>query len=185
MELVPDFRIGFYNAWMGIVPILISMAIIFIPNKNAVKRGSDMSSYNRKEKVIALASSGLFLLTLLYSVVVPLKLGTAWFFVGSTIYLFGMVPYIIGMCNFANTPLNAPVVKGVYKISRNPMYFFSTVTIGGIGIAGASWLIIFFVCVYAMLNHFTVLAEEKFCEQKYGESYRQYTQSVSRYFLFF
>ena len=185
MELIPDFKIGFFNAWIGIVPILISMAIIFIPKKKAVKRGSEMSSYNKKEKITALVSTGIFFLTLFYSAVVPLKFGTAWFFVGSIIYLFGIVPYIIGMSNFANTPLNALVVTGVYKISRNPMYFFSTVTLCGIGIAGASWLIIFFICIYVILNHFTILAEEKVCAQKYGKSYLKYTQNVPRYFLFF
>jgi len=161
------------------------MVIIFVPKKKALKRGSDMSSYTKKEKYTALVSTGIFYLMLLYSVVVPLKTGTVWLYLGSVIYLFGITPYIIGMSNFANTPLNEPVVKGVYKISRNPMYFFSSVTICGMGIAGASWLIIFFISIYVILNHFTILSEEKVCLEKYGESYSKYTQSVPRYFLFF
>lgn len=185
MHLIPDFKIGFFNAWLGIVPIILSTIIIFVPNKEAFKRGADMSSYTKKEKSTALVSTGIFYAILLYSVVVPLKTGTAWFYLGSIIYLFGIVPYIIGMSNFANAPLDEPVVKGVYKISRNPMYFFSAVTICGLAIAGASWLILFFICLYVILNHFIILSEEKFCSGKYGESYLQYAQSVPRYFLFF
>jgi protein-S-isoprenylcysteine O-methyltransferase Ste14 len=184
MHLIPDFKIEFFNTWLGIIPIILSMAIIFIPKKKALKRGSDMSSYSNKEKYTALISTSIFYLTLLYSIVVPLKIGTVWFYLGSIIYLFGIVPYIIGMSNFANTPLNEPVVIGVYKIYRNPMYFFSSVTVCGMGIAGASWAIIFFISLYALLNHYTILSEEKYCSEKYGESYLKYTQSVPRYFLF-
>ena len=185
MSLIPDFKIGLFNAWLGIVPIILSMIIIFVPKKKALKRGSDMSSYTKKEKFIALVSTGIFYLTLLYSVFVPLKVGTVWFYFGSIIYLFGIIPYIIGMSNYAATPLNEPVVKGVYKISRNPMYFFSSITILGMGIAGASWLIILLIIFYVILNHFTILSEEKFCFERYGESYSKYTQSVPRYFIFF
>jgi len=184
MHLIPDFKIGFVNAWLGTVPIIISMIIIFLPTKTALKRASDMSSYTQKEKHTALVSTGIFYAMLLYSVGVPLKIGTVWFYSGSIIYLLGIVPFIIGMSNFANTPLDEPVVIGVYKISRNPIYFFSSVTICGMGIAGASWLILLFICPYVILNHFIILSEEKFCSEKYGNSYAQYTQSVPRYFLF-
>ena len=39
--------------------------------------------------------------------------------------------------------------------------------------------------LYALLNHYTILSEEKYCSEKYGESYLKYTQNVPRYFLFF
>ena len=170
MSLIPDFKIGLFNAWLGIVPIILSMIIIFVPKQKVLKRGSDMSSYTKKEKFRALLSTGIFYLTLLYSIAVPLKTGTVWFYFESIIYLFGIIPYIIGMSNFATTPLNKPVFKGVYKISRNPMYFFSSITIFGMGIAGASWLMILFIIFYVILNHFIILSEEKFCFEKYGES---------------
>jgi len=185
MHLIPDFKIGFVNTWLGIVPIIISMIIIFLPKKTALKRASDMSPYTKKDKYTVFASTGIFYATLLYSVVVPLKIGTVWFYSGLIIYLLGIVPYIIGMSNFANAPLDEPVVKGIYKVSRNPMYFFSSVTICGMGIAAVSWLILFFMGLYVILLHFIILSEEKFCSEKYGESYLRYTQSVPRYFLFF
>ncbi len=185
MPLIPDFKIGFFNAWLGTVPIALSMIIIFVPNKKAIKRGSDMSSYTMNEKLIATASTSLFYLILLYSIFIPLKAGSVWFYFGSIIYLFGIIPYIIGLSNYAATPLNEPVVKGVYRISRNPMYFFSSVIILGMGLAGTSWLMILFAIFYIIFNHFTILSEEKFCSEKYGESFLKYTQNVPRYFLFF
>lgn len=185
MSLITDFKIGWLNAWLGCIPIILSMIIIFVPNKKSLKRAGDMSSYTIKEKIRALVSSFIFFGALLYAVTLPLKLGTIWFYIGLVIYMLGLIPYIISMSNFVSTPLNEPVIKGVYKVSRNPIYFFSTLTLLGIGIAGGSGLMIIFVVLYTTLNHLTILAEEKFCSSKYGESYHKYTKTVARYFMFF
>ena len=185
MCLITDFKIGWLNAWLGCIPIILSMIIIFVPNKESLKRAGDMSSYTIKEKMRALVSSFIFFGAMLYAVTLPLKLGTIWFYIGLVIYMLGLIPYIISMSNFVSTPLNSPVVKGVYKVSRKPIYFFSALTLLGMGIAGGSGLMIIFVILYAILNHLTILAEEKFCSARYGESYHKYTKTVARYFLFF
>lgn len=185
MHIIPDLNIGIFNAWLGVIPILLSMVIIFVPNRNALKRGADMSSYTGKEKFIALTSTAIFYSILIYTVFVPLKLGTAWFYTGVIIYLAGIVPYIAGMVEFSRTPGNEPAVKGVYKISRNPMYFFSFIILLGMGVAGASWPILSLASAYLMLNHRIILSEERFCAEKYGAPYDAYTRQVPRYFLFF
>ena len=185
MSFIPDFEFGLFNAWLFIVPIVIATIIIFGPRKSAIKRGSDMSSYSKSEKFRAFLSTGIFHLALLYTVVVPLKFASVWIYVGIVVYLFGIIPYIISLYNFATTPLGVPVLKGVYKLSRNPMYFFSSITVLGIGISGASWILIFLILLYTVLNHFIILSEEQYCSGKYGESYLQYKTNVPRYFLFF
>jgi steroid 5-alpha reductase family enzyme len=185
MCLITDFKISWLNAWLGCIPIVISMIIIFVPNKESLKRASDMSSYTMKEKTRAFVSSFIFFGAMLYAVTVPLKLGTMWFYIGLVIYVLGLIPYVVSMSNFVSTPLNTPVTRGVYKLSRNPIYFFSALTLLGIGIAGGSGLMVFLAILYAILNHLTILAEEKVCSDKYGESYHKYTKTVPRYFLFF
>jgi protein-S-isoprenylcysteine O-methyltransferase Ste14 len=37
----------------------------------------------------------------------------------------------------------------------------------------------------AVLTHFIILEEERWCSTTYGESYVQYKRKVPRYFLFF
>ena len=92
----------------------------------------------------------------------------------------------MALASFASTPLNQPVVKGLYRISRNPIYMTSSF-LGwiGVGLATASWVIILMAIAGCLLMHNSILAEERFCLEKYGESYREYTQKVPRYFLFF
>lgn len=185
MSLIPAFKPGWCNAWLGNIPLMLTMIILFISNKKATKRAMDMSAYTVREKIRTVVTTLIFFGAVLYSIGLPLKWGTMWFYIGLIIYVCGCIPYIMGTVNFASTPLNEPIVNGVYKISRNPMYFFSALILLGIGIAGASWLMIVLVILYAVVNHFTVLAEERFCSDKYGESYRTYMKNVPRYFLFF
>ena len=185
MSLIPDFNIGWCNGWLGTIPIILSMIILFISNKEAAKRAVDMAAYTVREKWQTIISTFVFFGAVLYSVVLPFRLGSMWFFIGLIIYAFGCIPYIISIVNFASTTSNEPIVKGIYKISRNPMYFFSALTLLGIGIGCASWFMIMLVILHTAINHLTILAEEKYCSEKYGESYRVYIKNVPRYFLFF
>jgi protein-S-isoprenylcysteine O-methyltransferase Ste14 len=185
MSLNPSFKLGWCNGWLGAIPLMLTMLILFISQKKATKRAMDMSAYTVREKIRTVASTYIFFGAVLYSIGLPLQWGTVWFYIGLIVYVCGCIPYIISTINFASTPLNEPIVKGVYTISRNPMYFFSALILLGTGIAGASWLMIVLVILFFVVNHSTVLAEERFCSDKYGESYRTYMKKVPRYFLFF
>ena len=185
MSVIPAFKLGWGNGWLGTVPLMLTMLILFLTNKRASQRAMDMSAYTVRERIRAVASTCIFFGAVMYSIVLPLQCGTPWFYIGSIVYVCGCIPYLISTVNFASAPLNEPIVSGVYKISRNPLYLFSALMLLGIGIAGASWLMIVLVILYAVVNHFTVLAEERFCSEKYGEPYRIYMKNVPRYLLFF
>jgi len=185
MSVIPAFKLGWCNGWVGTIPLMLTMLILFISQKKATKRAMDMSAYTIREKIRTVASTYIFFGAVLYSIALPLQWGTMWFYIGLIVYVSGCIPYMISTVNFASTPLDEPIVSGVYKISRNPMYFFSALMLLGIGIAGASWLMIVFVILYAVVNHHIVLAEERFCSAKYGEPYRAYMRTVPRYVLFF
>jgi protein-S-isoprenylcysteine O-methyltransferase Ste14 len=185
MSLIPGFTLGWCNGWLGAIPLMLTMLILFISQKKATKRAMDMSAYKVREKIRTVVSTLIFFGAVCYAIFLPLKLGTMWFYIGLLIYVSGCILYIISTINFAATPLNEPIMSGVYRISRNPMYFFSALMLLGIGIAGASWLMIVLVILFAVVNHFTVLAEERFCSEKYGEPYRSYMKRVPRYLLFF
>lgn len=164
---------------------MLTMLILFLTNKGASQRAMDMSAYPARERIRTMASTYIFFGAVLYSIVLPLRWGTVWFYIGLSVYVGGFIFYIISTVNFAVTPLNEPIVSGVYRISRNPLYLFSALMLLGIGIAGASWLMIVLVVLFFVINHFTVLAEERFCSEKYGAPYRTYMKRVPRYLLFF
>jgi protein-S-isoprenylcysteine O-methyltransferase Ste14 len=72
--------------------------------------------------------------------------------------------------------------KGIYSMSRNPMYVsFGILTLAAIIYFLNIWIIIpgmFTIIVY----HLIILGEEKFLRERFGEEYLEYCQRVRRYF---
>ena len=64
--------------------------------------------------------------------------------------------------------------KGIYKFSRHPVYFGGFLIFLGIGIAGASWVVILFALAWILIFNFTVRAEERSLLKKYDDTYREY-----------
>jgi len=118
---------------------------------------------------------------IIYSVFVPLKLEMIWFTVGLIIFIFGFIAQINSYVIYRTAPLNEPVMNDVYKISRNPQYFFNIIAFLGVAIAGMSWLMALFVIMYAIPQHLVILREEQFCLEKYGNTYRKYMNRTPRY----
>ena len=163
------------------IPIILPGFIFMILNKKVAKRVLDISWYTTKEKILAWLCMPGYYGVMLYSIVVPLKLGTMWFYTGLVIYVAGFGPLIIAYFNNAATPSSEPVVKGVYKISRNPIYFFTALALLGVSIASASLLMMTLIILYSIFQHFIILGEERLCLDMYGEAYRGYMERMPRY----
>jgi len=83
--------------------------------------------------------------------------------------------------NFATTPLNEPVTKGLYRYSRNPQYLTEFLMFIGVSIASASWIFLLFSSVYEISLLSFASSEERFCLEKYGDAYREYMNRTPRY----
>ena len=180
MALIPAFELGLWNAWILIIPIII---ISFFGSRILSKRESEEdSSVTKKGKT---ASSLYFLIVLLsyaYSIFLPLEIGTVWFIVGLLIYLPFLFFLITGLLNFATTPTNQPVTKGVYSISRNPMYVGNFMVSISIGIACLSWLFLFWgILGFLLLGYYVMAVEEPFLTEKYGDTYKEFLERTPRW----
>jgi len=122
------------------------------------------------------------LLSYVYSIFLPLKLNTIWFVIGSLIYLPVMFFLIIGLLNFATTPVDELVTRGVYGISRNPLYFGEVLVSISIGIACLSWVFLLVaIAEFLSIHYYVVGAEEPFLIEKYGNTYREYMNRTPRW----
>ena len=89
---------------------------------------------------------------------------------------------IIMYTNIANTPPDELVTKGVYRISRNPIYFFGGFLMYiGIGLACASWVFLLFAVLWIVLWHIVLPTEERFLVEQYGDAYREYMNKTPRW----
>jgi protein-S-isoprenylcysteine O-methyltransferase Ste14 len=98
-----------------------------------------------------------------YSIVLPFQFGTVWFYIGLFVFMFGLILGFVAMINFALAPWDKPVTKGVYAVSRNPMYFGMVVIFVSTSIACASWLFLLLTMVWLVLVDRVVVVEERLC----------------------
>lgn len=186
MSLIPEFELGLWNAW--IITVLFYVATLtplLIGKEKANKRGEGEPSWSEVSKThriaILITHAVILPFTIGYSIFLPLKLGTEWFYVGILISILGTVVSFMAGVSFATAPLDEPMTKGVYSISRNPMYFGVFLMYIGIGIACASWVFLLCAVVWIISWHFGVPEEERILLEKYGSAYREYMNRTPRW----
>ncbi len=183
MQLIPEFKIGTFNAWIFTACYLLLSYSLMLINKEASKKlgnPPDMK-LTRKEKVIGNIGNIIIYIIFLYSIFLPLKLGTAWFYVGLALCLLGVVTWTIAIVNIADIPLGEPWNKGLYRYSKHPMALSGYLILIGAGVASASWVFLLFSIVYIILSAIPTVAEERFCLGKFGTAYREYMNRTPRW----
>jgi len=185
MSLVPAFEIGVWNAWIlmlyfPIHPLILILIDMLVGVGNIMKKMGSVP-YNKTEKRIMNSSTTLLCLAFIYSIFLPLKLGTVWLYIGLPVYLFGLIMFVIAIVSITVTPHGEPFTKGLYRYSRHPMTFFSFFMHLGVGIATASWVFILFSVVCAILWFILVIPEERGCLKQYGDAYREYMNRTPRW----
>lgn len=183
MSIIPAFELGLWNAWIFILPMLFLMIIgnRLIRKRKMASLSEYLSDFSKKEKILVTVSMIPILVSYFYSIFLPLKLGTIWFYIGFAIYLVGISIQIITWQHLATGSVDKPVTKGVYHFSRNPMYLGDYLIFISIAIACLSWvfLIVFVLSIDA--NYLTVISEEHECLVKYGEEYQKYMDRTPRW----
>ncbi len=186
MELTPEFNLGLLNGWLLLVFFYVVFGILLLSfPKSVVARLYDRSAWSKRQKTLS-AIGKLFILSWFALVILtPLNTGHVVFVLGGAIYLLGLFGFVLSLLNFKDTPLDQPVTKGLYRISRNPQQVSILLSCLGISIAIGSWVAVILIAIGAFMSHIRVIAEERSCLQQYGDKYRQYLEQVPRYFLFF
>lgn len=186
MQLFPKLTLGLLNGWIFLViyGVVFGGVVKSFP-KEAVARLYDTSHWTSKQRttnrIIKVFALGVFVLVAL----TPLATGTAAFWLGSALFILGMIGLIVALFNFRDAPAGQPATRGLYKISRNPQWVMLELVFLGTCIAVGSWTACLLLCISVGIAHFRILAEEKSCLAQYGESYRAYMQQIPRYFVFF
>ena len=83
--------------------------------------------------------------------------------------------------NFVTTSIKDPVIKGIYRYSRHPMYLGMLLIYLSVGIASASWVFLLITVVWLVLVLFGADDEERYCLVKYGNAYREYMKRTPRW----
>ena len=79
------------------------------------------------------------------------------------------------------TPIDRPATKGIYRVSRNPIYLGCLLIYIGVAIACTSWLFLLLTMIWIILYDILITPEEHWCLEKYGDSYREYMKRTPKW----
>ena len=180
MSLIPAFELGLWNSWIFIIPLLIywfsGIKFLFskrMPENTPPEKKSDKIL----SKILVLVMFGSFF----YSIFLPLKLSTIWFSIGILIYIIGLILITLSMINFATTPLDEPVTKGIYRFSRNPMFIGFFLVYAGIAFACISWVYLVITILFILIMHYISPFEEAITLGHYGKAYKEYMKRTPKW----
>jgi len=181
LSLIPAFELGLWNAWILVIPLLI---ISFSDMRATAARESGKAGdfqLTRKENIIMNAVFLPMVVSWVYTVFLPLQLGTTWLISGLIIYLFGIVSTIVAILNFATSPKDKVITTGLYRFTRNPTYIGIILMHIGLGIACSSWLFLLLTVIMMIMFNAVLPSEERYCLYRFGDEYRKYKNRTPRW----
>jgi protein-S-isoprenylcysteine O-methyltransferase Ste14 len=182
MSPVPAFELGLWNAWIFVlcgyfVPFLLMSGST---GKAALKR-LNVSVPIQHEKVFNVVSTAIMVAGVIYSIFLPLQLGTLWFFMGFVIFLVALVISLSATFFVRTTPADQPFTKGPYRYSRHPYYVAETLLSMSIAIASVSWVFLMLTVIMSIFHLIAAPAEEQYCLKRYGQDYQEYMNRTPRW----
>ncbi|PNX52638.1 MAG: hypothetical protein BV458_08585 [Thermoplasmata archaeon M9B2D] len=183
MTWIPEFEIGIWNAWIFIIPVIVFWisGVKFLFSKRMPQSAPPSKM---KDKILSNLLVIVMFGSFFYSVFLPLKFGTIWFNVGLIVYFVGLVAIAIALLNFASTPMDKPVTKGMYRYSRNPMFIGWFLLYFGIAIVSISWVYLLITVVFIIITVYLSAFEEAITLECYGKTYKEYMEKTPRWIGF-
>ena len=185
MSLIPEFELGLWNAWIFMVPFLLVtlLSILLMTRKDAPGGPARVACRSKTTLLVASLSKLIYFPAVIYSVFLPLKVWTIWFYIGLPITLIGLVGTVIVFVDWANTPTGEPVTKGIYRYSRHPMYVTGAFIFLGVSILSASWVFLLSTIIFGVgvTRPYFIKIEEAQCLGHYGAAYREYMNRTPRW----
>ena len=184
MSIFADPSLGIFNLW--IITVLYSLPILFtITFRQRIFEPTSSkfnSSRNSFEKNLFITSKFLMLGYFLYSIVVPIHLGTVFGVIGLTLYIIGYVIYTTSWITIAKSEKGKIYSNGPFRYSRHPIYFSSAVQFVGAGFISQSWVYLGFSIIVGISHMRNAFVEEQICSEVFGDEYKQYMDCTPRWF---
>ncbi len=173
-----DLFLSINNLWiLSAIFLLLNFGFILLFPKHNIGRFVKTP----KVKYYTNLNQITYYLLFLFSVFIPMKTGTIFFYTGIFLFASGILFYTVSLFYFAISEYDAPVTGGIYRFSRHPVYFSFFIINLGMIIASFSLIvfIIAFLHFYSLV--FIINEEEKFCIKQYGDRYIKYQKKTKKY----
>lgn len=170
------------NAILTVIPlILIRFVLLSIVDKESLKRAAFFAPLVGKEKAAYWLYQISNIMIFVYLYFLNIKIDSYWFYVGLAIYGLGVILCIFSVLNFAKPEENGINLKGLYQVSRNPLYVAYFIYFLGCVLLTQSMILLAILLVFQISAHWIIKSDERWCIQKFGEEYINYMNKVRRY----
>jgi len=177
MTLIPAFEVGLWNAWILTTFLFLFIMLSGLLPKDIGKRITPNKGDNKNRRVMLVV----FFTMIIYSIFLPLKLGTVWFYAGLAVYVLGFIISIAALFSISATKPGEPFTTGMYRYSRHPIALGTLLPFIGTSIAAASWLLLLLSVIMMVISHFLAMNEESATTNKFGAAYREYMERTPRW----
>jgi protein-S-isoprenylcysteine O-methyltransferase Ste14 len=184
MAWIPVFKIGLWNGWLFMIVFPLQwLAAAVLPGHLTERTGHAQGAiHNRKDRILSCLTQVVWIGATLYSVFLPLRTGSVWFWLGLGFFALGVTILVLASVNAVSTPPGAPFTSGIYRFSRHPMYLSMLIVYLGVTVASLSGVFALITVVTFFLQRHQAIREEGFCLETYGQRYRDYLNGTSRWF---
>ena len=183
MSLKAVFELGLCNGWLFMIVFPLQwLAVVVLPGRFVARTGhpADLRQ-GRGARIMSWLTQFFWIGATLYSIVLPLRLGTPWFTGGLLIFAGGLMMLVFATLSVARAEAGEPFTGGIYRFSRHPMYLSMILVYTAVSVAAASWLFSVITLVTVFLQRFQAIQEERYCLERFGSSYRQYLTRTPRW----
>ena len=171
------------NGFLLLIPfLLIRFLLLSILNKEAVGRAAYFAPMQGRERtaywIYQISNVGIF--AGLFFLNVPIDFSMP-FYLGIFLYSLGLFLCAAAMVSFSSPDRSGFSKNGIYRFSRNPMYLAYFICFLGMCFLTRSLILLGIVLIFQFSGHWIILAEERWCIEKFGEEYIEYMKQVRRY----
>lgn len=161
---------------------VIRFIVLAVLDRKAVPRAAHFAPMEGQEKIAYYIYQISNVVMFVYILFLSIKVDHTWkFYLGLICYIAGLVLCTITMVNFSTTNDIGMNTKGLYSISRNPMYIAYFICFIGMAYLTDSLVLLTLVLVFQISAHWIILAEERWCKEQFGKAYIEYMIHVNRY----
>ncbi len=115
---------------------------------------------------------------LIFCIFIPLKNVSIYLFIGIFLFIVGLFFYTWAVYLFAVSGYQELIKKGIYKLSRHPVYVsFFMITLA-LSTMTMSYILFILSILHFITTIFIIKAEEKECLTKYGKDYQVYCKNT-------
>jgi protein-S-isoprenylcysteine O-methyltransferase Ste14 len=170
------------NGFLLVLPILIiRYGVTALLGREALRRTAFFPPTRGMEKAAYWVYQLSFLANLLLLIFTRAALATIPAYAGLGLYVAGMFLYLLSILHFGKPDTEGLNTRGLYRVSRNPMYVAFFLYFLGIALLTGSWVVFLVLVVFQISVHFLILSEERWCIEQFGTAYTDYMRRVNRY----